>query len=113
MHAICHVTELRKERSERAVGGVNPGEESYYAAAARGQVNAPPMPYSDYSSHEPVQRPVVQQQPQPQQHALQPPPRASLGHSNSRGRQHGLPGAVAGGAEAGILQEWSSPEVGP
>lgn len=103
-------TELRKERSERAAGGVNPGEEAYYAAAARGQVNAPAPSYNsnDYSSQDvlQLQRPaMLPQQP------VQPLARPTLAQSSSRGRQPGMPGALAGGAEAGIMQEWSSPEV--
>lgn len=102
--------ELRKERSERAVGGVNPGDEAYYAAAARGHVSAPAPSYnsSDYSSQDvlQLQRPVIQSQ-QP----VQLLPRPAAAPSSSRSRQPGMPGALAGGAEAGIMQEWSSPEV--
>lgn len=105
--------ELRKERSERAVGGVTPGEDAYYASAARGgQANLPAPGYSsnsDYSSQDVLhlQRQPIQQQQQPQQQA----PRPQLAPSSSRGRQPGMPGALSGGAEAGIMQEWSSPEV--
>eukprot|EP00878_Enallax_costatus_P032010 GHUV01035097.1.p1 GENE.GHUV01035097.1~~GHUV01035097.1.p1 ORF type:complete len:285 (+),score=97.95 GHUV01035097.1:78-932(+) len=105
--------ELRKERSERAIGGVTPGEDAYYAAATRVVQANPPAPAysgnSDYSSQDvlQLQRPPIQQQQQSQQQASRP----QLAPSSSRGRQPGMPGALSGGAEAGIMQEWSSPEI--
>lgn len=108
--SVLLVAELRKEKGERAIGGVTPGEEAYYAAVVQ-RVPVNPVPsYSDYSSDMvQLQRPPIQQQQPAQQQ--QPVPRPPAVPRSSSSRQPGLPGALAGGAEAGIMQEWSSPEV--
>jgi kinesin family protein 2/24 len=128
VHYILLFAELRKEKSERAPGGVTPGDEMYHAAAQRAAVNLPPPnPYgsggssSDLSSHDvlALQRPPVlqphmqqpqQQQVQYQQYQQQQQRSAAPAPLLPRGRQPGMPGGVAGGAEAGIMHEWSSPE---
>lgn len=81
--------ELRKEKSERAPGGVTPGDELYHAAAQRARVENPPAPSyssnSDFSSQDmqALQRPVMQQ----------PQRNVSITRSS---RQPGMPGGVAG-----------------
>eukprot|EP00879_Flechtneria_rotunda_P012405 GHRR01012954.1.p1 GENE.GHRR01012954.1~~GHRR01012954.1.p1 ORF type:complete len:376 (+),score=167.83 GHRR01012954.1:1119-2246(+) len=104
------VKELRKERAERTPGGVTPGDEEYYASAARGRSDLPAAAAtpgysgSDLSSQDVLQlqqRPVMHQQQQPQQ---QRPV------SSSHSRQPGNAGGVAGGAEAGVIHGWSSPD---
>ncbi|WIA29491.1 hypothetical protein OEZ86_011992 [Tetradesmus obliquus] len=116
------VKELRKDKAERAPGGVTPGDEMYHAAAQRAAVNLPPPnPYgggssSDLSSHDvlalqrpPALQPPMQQQAQYQQYQQQQRS-AAAAPLPPRSRQPGMPGGVAGGAEAGIMHEWSSPE---
>lgn len=114
-------TELRKERAERAPGGVTPGDDMYYAAAQRARVEPTAGP-SGYSSNDLASgaqdvlglgnpRALVQQQqqPPPQQQYVQqrgPPPGSS--YVSTRSRHPGNPGGVAGGA--GLVQyDWEGP----
>jgi len=121
------VTELRKERAERAPGGVTPGDDMYYAAAARAkETTSGPSTYSSndmaggpqdvlglgnlrsMSQPQPQMQQPMQQQQQPlhqQQYSQQrgPPPGSS--YVTSRSRHPGNPGGVAGGA--GLVQyDW-------
>lgn len=119
-------TELRKERAERAPGGVTPGDDMYYAAAARARAEGPASGPS-YSSNDlaggaqdvlglgnaRAQQQQHQQQHQqqqvPQQQYVQraPPPGGS--YITNRSRHPGNPGGVAGGA--GLVQyEWDGPD---
>ncbi|KAF6259011.1 P-loop containing nucleoside triphosphate hydrolase protein [Scenedesmus sp. NREL 46B-D3] len=93
------------------------------SSTARSGNLPPPNPYgsgssNDLSSHEvlALQRPLMQQHMQQQQQQAHYQQYEQQHRSTApaplppRGRQPGMPGGVAGGAEAGMMHEWSSPE---
>lgn len=94
----------------------------YYVAAQRGRTDVessvqdvllPPAQQRALHTQQQQQQqqPYQQTSPLSQQVAVAaPPPPMQRASSLGRTRQPGAAGGVAGGAEAGVMREWSSPE---
>jgi kinesin family protein 2/24 len=93
-----HCAELRKDKAERAPGGVTPGDEDYYASVVGDGRPAGLLPGNNAAGVQPFVRPNQQQQQQQQQ---QPSRMASAaaGNHHRQGSQAGsrLSGGLLGG----------------